>query len=365
MSKKMTARDFIEGFGKNTLGKRKSNGNWSVRENMGVRLLTFHGQSGTATIAFRLPDGTVVSNANRLGVGQACYNHNSPWYPENGRSRCQVWLEESGATPLPFSLFREAKLEVTDFKWVVQPPTGGETVNRKRQTGTDKKGEPVFETKPEHFVGACLFKVGQHFFLFDVDRQELEHDIFNPFVVELPIPAYTIEEAYEALVPDEVKQAVKAKKKVFRQGEYYFVSVGKEQPNKLKLTKKERDILRYPPNRAGFLMQKREYNEYFRGMISQIPSPQTEAEKEFNEAVEKYNTLYKKFENSFVGKLSLETEGFGSHFAEKGTKVGDKMYVSGKVEHRRREHGDIRLDGWYLVVRNAAKRSVTIRGEVD
>jgi hypothetical protein len=76
-----------------------------------------------------------------------------------------------------------------------------------------------------HFAGATVVQVGDEFFLFDTDREELQHFGFNPFFTHLPRPVTTVDEAYDALMPDEVHEAVNNGVNVIRQGEFFFVPV--------------------------------------------------------------------------------------------------------------------------------------------
>lgn len=43
----------------------------------------------------------------------------------------------------------------------------------------------------------------------------------------------------------------------------------------------------------------------------------------------------------------------------------DTLYVSGIIAHRGRQHGDLKIDGWWKVVPNMAIASFTIVGDVD
>lgn len=85
--------------------------------------------------------------------------------------------------------------------------------------------------RPRHFTGSRLFTLEKTegnesktcFFLMDIDRNEIEHGIFNPFLVELKSPAKTISEAYQSLKPSEVLDAEKNKLEVLRQGEWFLI----------------------------------------------------------------------------------------------------------------------------------------------
>lgn len=85
--------------------------------------------------------------------------------------------------------------------------------------------------RPRHFTGSRLFTLEKTegnesktcFFLMDIDRNEIEHGIFNPFLVELNSPVKTISESYQSLKPLEVIDAEKNKLEVLRQGEWFLI----------------------------------------------------------------------------------------------------------------------------------------------
>lgn len=101
--------------------------------------------------------------------------------------------------------------------------------------------------RARHFTGSRLFTVGNDYFLLDIDRNEIDHGIFNPFLVKLNKPAKTISEAYQGLKPDAVLNAEKQGLKVRRQGEWFFIPT-----NLTPITVEDRGVLRAGRNRPNY-----------------------------------------------------------------------------------------------------------------
>ena len=142
------------------------------------------------------------------------------------QKRPQIAAEKAGAIPVPFRNVVSkkegagmdlSKLEILAWsgseKMVIPP------VQRRREWVGD------FYVIERHFAGALLMRVGDKYFLFDADREELKNFGFNPFFTQLPGPASSIDEAYKLLMPPEVAEAIKKGKEVKRQGEFFFVPV--------------------------------------------------------------------------------------------------------------------------------------------
>lgn len=226
----------------------------------------------------------------RVAFGKRTKNWNT--------SEPQRVLTAMGIPMLPFDAFTQASLKVTNT--IIIDQSGEETV--KRQTGVNRDKSKRFEDV--HFTGASLFQNGNSFFLFDIDRVEIEHGIFNPFIVELPRPVNTIKEAYDSLMPLEVRTAMAEGKKVLRQGEHFFIKVA-------------------------------EASKY-------------EADNE--------DGRYKTARLSAQGNRDHEA----SRFNEKSG------LVSGLVKHWGREHLDLDLRrGWFKPVPNTAVKAFTITGDID
>ncbi len=227
-----------------------------------------------------------------------------------GETPEQASLVSSGIPMLPFEAFREAGLKLTDTEILDRGPS--ETV--RRITGHDRKENPIFGEV--HFTGASLFKNGAKTFLFDVDRGELPHGIFNPFIVELGREAATVVEAYAGLKPDAVADAERAGLTVLRQGEFFFIKRGEASAYSA-----DSEPVRF---RDG----------------------ETEDNKD-----RRYTPAH------------LSAQGNRDHVASLFNK--ESGFVSGFVEHSGREHKNLMLDGWFQVIPNTAVRAFTITGDVD
>lgn len=288
-------------------GKTLKSGNYVATENALVyRSLSVVDDYIQDVICIRLiQDGTTYylgnsSRLNAVGTSVAFGKRTRTW----GASEPQRILESMGIPMLPFQAFNQAGLKVVNTKILEQ--SGAETV--KRKTGTNKDKSPKYENV--HFTGASLFQNGNSYFLFDIDRVEIAHGIFNPFIVELPREVKSISEAYDSLIPLEVRTAKIEGKEVLRQGEHFFIKVADS--NKYKA---DSEISRFSDKR------------------------------EFKEA-------------------RLSAQGNRDHVCSfYNEKSG---LVSGFVKHQGREHLDLDLtSGWYKPVPNTAVKAFTITGDID
>lgn len=268
------------------------------------------------TIATRLSNGQVIGNSSilplvgrRMAFGNEVLN----------RQVAPVQTYMSTKIPMiPFSVFTESKLDINNL--VVVDRGAEETVTRKTLRAYTEKGERKTRTiiQKVHFTGASLFRLGSKHFLFDIDRREVEHKIFNPFLVELPRTCGTIKDAYASLMPKEVSQAIKAKKKVLRQGEWFFIP---SKVSKAMLTRNKVFGVKTDPTK-----------EYWRR-----------------------ETL----------KLQAGTRN-RPNYAQTGFVENKTAFVTGTVIHLGREHADLVLKGWYKALPNTAfDKSFTITGDVD
>lgn len=209
---------------------------------------------------------------------------------------------------IPFSVFTEAGLNLTEIQILDRGPELTVTRTELRYNSETRENDKI--DVDVHFTGASLFTVGGKTFLFDIDRREIKHKIFNPFLVELTKNAQTISEAYNGLKPKEVKDAEAKGLEVKRQGEWFFIPVkGKFSPVAAR------------PNR----FDKKEFEPLTLRAGNNRPNNAS-----------KYATL------------------------EDGTHV-----VSGYVEHSGREHAKLILDGWFRAVPNTSVQSFTLTGDVD
>lgn len=155
-----------------------------------------------------------IFNASRI-----LYGHNS-----NPQKRPQAAAEAAGAVPIPFETVVSekdgigldlAKLQIVDWtntERLIIPPVA----RKRRWSGS-------FYIVDRHFAGAIVVRIDDQYFLFDTDRQELKHFGFNPFFTQLSAPVNSVAEAYQLLLPDEVKMAMLEGRNVQRQGEFFFI----------------------------------------------------------------------------------------------------------------------------------------------
>lgn len=231
---------------------------------------------------------------------------------------------------LPFSVFEQANLDLDAFTLIERGPE--ETVTRKHDTGKrDKKTDkPIIEDETAHFTGASLFSIEGTCFLFDVDRRELKHKVFNPFLVKLPAMAASISEAYELLKPEVVKKAIAMGLKVKRQGEFFFIPVTKADAKRLDALKDQAIPLEL---RAGQNRPNSARGLQFIDGQSIKASTDWQSRSANRELIAKAKT--------------------------------SECFVTGKVSHTGREHADLILTGWYVAYPNTATESFTITGDID
>lgn len=232
---------------------------------------------------------------------------------------------------LPFTVFEQANLDFRKIR-IIDKGLEEKITRVNPFPKRDKKGEilPESEFETVHFTGASLFEIDGSQFLFDCDRRELEHKIFNPFLVKLPNSAKTIEEAYQVLKPKEVADAERFNRKIVRQGEWFFVAADdltNAKLSKLNTTPK-RIVLQAGPNRPNYA----EGVQLYKG----APIDDQRGLRDFEEINQARNIV-------------KESE----------------FYVTGTVSHAGREHADLKLKGWYKAIPNTATQSFTITGDID
>lgn len=218
-----------------------------------AHVLLFHSRATLDSWKARqqnLPPGTRVipENGNNiigirpLGSKLGVFNANKLLYGNMNAEqlRPQVAAEAAGAVPVPFENVVSksggagldlARLQIVDWAGsedMVIPP-----VKRGRQWTGD------FYVIKRHFAGALVLRVEDKYFLFDADREELSHCGFNPFFTQLPAPASSVAEAYNLLMPAEVRQAIDQGVEVMRQGEFFFIRASDDQILKAALGAKD------------------------------------------------------------------------------------------------------------------------------
>lgn len=381
-----TVYGFMKAYINGTLGKQTKCGNWSVMNWGGMDVLQYFSgvepvqhswrrrdeqQTEPERVAYKLTDGSVIFNANQLTYA-VHYSYGRRQNRNGNQADCQRWLEELGATPIPFTLFNEIEgADVRDFSWVLKPKKEYVKI---RQFRTNNRNESIPDgISSRHFVGSCLFKIGEETFLFDIDRQELDHGIFNPFVTKLPKKAETVPEAYDLLMPDMVRKAINNKIDVKRQGEFFFIKHSDECPIKPELTKDEWNIIRHPPSRTGYGISADGERARHLVWLSDDTKPldlrseklDTPEKIAFQKEALEYAKVYEKFTKGTAHSGTLGKSATGSHNVELYVEVGKTMYASGKVSQQRRQHADLMLKGWYKVVPNTGVLSWTITGKID
>ena len=294
-------------------GEERKFGNYKVTKNKLSYMAQVWGEQKENIVAIRLKSGMVLGNASILSlIGRKVA------YGTNERMNRYITEIQTRLTPLipmlPFNVFQEAKLDIEKLEILEEGPE--ENVIKKFENinydSFDKKSnEPKFIEEKVHFTGAKLFAIKDTHFLFDIDRNEIKHKIFNAFLVKLPSKTKTISEAYQSLKPKAVLQAEKNGVTVLRQGEWFLIPTDKKPTD--------------PKARAKIGIPK--VKPYHRFVL----------QAGFNRPNE----------------------------ATKGFKIGEKSYISGTLEHSGREHKNLILKKWYFVVPNTATKSFTIEGDID
>lgn len=247
------------------------------------------------------------------------------------RDETEVQARLSKLIPMvPFSVFQQARLDLNSMRIIERGPA--ETVTRKVESvWTDcKTGKPKYKLETVHFTGASLFAVGGSAFLFDIDRREIEEQVFNPFLAKLPSVVGSIAEAYESLKPQAVKDAEAIGVPYRRQGEWFFLPVPSEQAALFDAVAGQPGALRPITLKAG-------------------PNRPNTCET----GLSVYN-----------GEVVMLARG-DRRDDWQDVQAGAVSYVKGAVKHTGREHADLVLDGWYMPVPNTATESFTILGDID
>lgn len=410
-------RAFVLGDNKN----KKVVGHYRVEDN---KLIYEENKENKDILCLRLKNGTILGNASKLRYCGA--------YRKGMEAPAQRVMFSMNIPLVPFNVFEEAKLDIQKCKVVekgkeedfIMPKLEWDNFNsilkpvdiyfndRTKKKPQDTKNKKVIKSEFEerciynsrnnkysegyyntyldktklakrHFVGAMLLKVDKKYFLFDVDRNELKHYRFNPFLSELPNPCKTIKEAYEMLKPDEVVKALKQGKKVLRQGEWFFIPTKKKISEKKKpLPKSIENGLKTEPKFKDYNLENLEYSN--RGVIdlkenkNEINSVKKEFRPMLIKRIKVYNKQmkiyleWKKKEDEFNKRFNFFSWGGNLQAGQNRPNRVRKLYiedgvnyVSGKVEHTGREHEPIELKGWYIAVPNTATKSFTITGNID
>ena len=260
--------------------------------------------------------------------------------------------------------------------------------------------------RPMHFVGAILFRVNRKYFLFDVDRNELEYFRFNPFIVQLPHKVTSIAEAYESLKPQEVKDALAKGLDVKRQGEWFFIP-SEFQPKESdiitrgvkrideRISKQEKVIRQmdiFLGTLTGFSIERRtgiKYPESFRKIRNvnetrkgnEFIINKLSISKEAKQYAKNLTGIYymEKAKLAELEKKKQELNEQGSWTKNGRLQAGDnrpnlvetlvkykgQCYVEGEVTHTGREHHPIILSEFHIPVCNTGTTSWQITGDID
>ena len=320
-------------------------------------------------IAIRTKQGKLLGNASILPlVGQTC-----AWGKTQSNYRqttIQKLMEKSGRFQMvPFNVMDEANLDMDSFETLEE--SGAETIERNRENPAyndykanqaEQNGEEYKIPKeiPEktHFIGSQLFSVSGTKFLFDIDRVEIKHGIFNPFLVQITDAENqidTIEKAYQSLIPVEVQQAMNEGLDVKRQGEWFFI------PTHFDPTVR-------PPEEEKEIITDQE-----RVMISVLNDSYGKTKD--NLLLLWGEEVFARIENLIISEregdpyepktFELRAGKNRPNRAELGINRDGISYVMGEISHTGREHKTIKLDGWHTAHPNTAISSFTITGDID
>lgn len=422
-----TFEGFIRAFIHDKLGGKTTCGNYKIEDE---RLIyqDVGNEDSKDTLVLKLTNGNFLGNASKL---QYC-----GWNRKGDEAPAQRVMFEMNIPLVPFNVFEEANLDIQTCKVIEQgeeedfilpllewnehqaqlmpvkiylegqsikePKTNGkmEVLFKKFQkeliykATRTKKGHRHLDgweyryldkTKlaKRHFVGAMLIKVKNKCFLFDVDRKEIPHYRFNPFLVELPKPCKTIKKAYEMLKPLEVKRGEKRGLGILRQGEWFFIPTKKKITGEVKPVPK--DILAGLENKPslreynlndnylyeGRIADEEDVESLYRSVKAKYRTHVKQSIEDYNKAVRRYLRFVKKKED-FEEKFNFFRWGGELRAGENRPNRVDKLfiedgvsYVKGEVTHTGREHEPIVLEDWHKAIPNTAIKSFTITGSID
>ena len=232
-----------------------------------------------------------------------------------------------------------------------------------------------------HFIGAMLLKVSKKYFLFDVDRRELKYYRFNAFLSELKSPCKTIAEAYNQLIPQKVKNAIKKGLLVPRQGEWFFIPA--KMPKPVKADEKSKEIIKTEPEPEIYDLPFSRYDRErgtFKIKEEDIQKYPDKINKEYLESYEnrlhdyhlycaKYvralRIVHREDPNKYAIQGELRTQNNRPNDVDKYVSLPEGVFVKGEVTHSAREHEPLTLKDWHTAVPNTAVNSFTIEGNID
>lgn len=242
---------------------------------------------------------------------------------------------------IPFSVFDEAGLDLNNFLLVQRGKEEVIKVKIEEYDWTNGKRSKITKIEKRHFTGASLFSVDGAFYLFDLDRREVKHKIFNPFLAKLPKEAKSIKAAYEALKPKAVKEAEKNGLKVLRQGEWFFIETTAPKIETLSDIEKMTVV-------AGA-------NTWSIRELAPI----------LNLSVKSLAAISRKLLAKLPRPQNLQAGNSRPNEVSRLLKQGRKVFCTGTVKHSGREHAPLKLMGWFLAVPNTATKNFTVTGDID
>ena len=324
----------------------------------------------TNVIAIKTRQGKLLGNASILPlVGQtSAWGNTQPNYRQ---TTIQKLMEKSGRFQMvPFNVMQEANLDMDSFETLEE--SGAETIERNRENPdyddykanqAEQKGEEYKTPKeiPEkaHFIGSQLFSVSGTKFLFDIDRVEIKHGIFNPFLVQIPDAENqidTIEKAYQSLIPVAVQRAMNEGLDVKRQGEWFFIpthfdpTVPPPEEKKEIITDQERVMMK--------ILSRNSYGEASDNLRLLWG-------EEVFARIQNLNVLEREGDPYEAKTFALRAGKNRPNRAEFGINRDGVSYVMGDISHTGREHKTINLAGWHTAQPNTAISSFTITGDID
>jgi len=207
----------------------------------------------------------------------------------------------------------------------------------------------VLDAKKESWPGTILFRIPVYLYNWIAKAYEfigvfyVLNEVGN-FVAILEKPCKTIEEAYESMKPDVVKEYEKKGLVPYRQGEWFFIPFNKDPRliEDIKSIEKEWyiDIFRKCPI-CGKVAKWLPYKCY---------KHTRDAKKEIDIVeVKRYWLKFPRLED------------YSNHCARKVGKYKGLIVALGPIRHMNRDHEILRVEGWYYALKNIVKKAISTR----
>ena len=367
--------EFLVGFVKNTLGTRTSFSNYSVTKKGGLETLTYTAYrtalnkaqndfereiDGQEMLAVRLEGGLVISNADQLKFCGSRFVFGRRRFYSFEPSLAQISMEEAGALPVPFRIFAAAGLEIGKARVVERGPSETVVVQVKSYSA----GRRTLRDDFRHYTGACLLKINGRYVLFDIDREDIKHKLFNAFIVQLPQPVQSIREAYISLKPNEVLEAEKENRRIERQGEWFFIKRFNKLPELHRPCEALLAMADRPPD-ASKMGASQIYSHYAPGRTYGVEFPSDELTQNYLAKVKEWETVLYRIQHAVPHNGELYQGNHRPHLAEQFVVHESVRLVSGQVVHSAGEHRDLQLNGWWEALPNKAVQSWQVNGDID